>query len=296
MHNKFSSYYLNPVAICTYVGLLGAVFFIDIQYWAICFIMLTVVAFGAWIFNLQRMQAISEIPISTIASAAQGYVELMGKTESLQPLKSPLKSIDCVWFRYWVYAKNVTGIWQLVDYKLSHNQFGLRDDSGYCEINLEGAEMIAAQRYTMTNNAHKYIEDVLPVGQQIYVLGELDVRNNINVPEQIRQEVRELMMDWKTNLVKTMLRFDLNRDGQIDLNEWEFARQQAYAEVTMRHKVLAENDVWVLAKPKNNRLYLVSGISPESLRSNYRYWSWLHGLSLFTATLVLATLSVKHLL
>lgn len=58
----------------------------------------------ATIFNYWRLLKISEAPISTIAAAAQGYVELHGTASTQNSLKTPFHGIPCVWYRAWVYA------------------------------------------------------------------------------------------------------------------------------------------------------------------------------------------------
>src|SRR5687768_16103865 len=63
-----------------------------------------IVALGflAWILSLRRLLAMSGTPTSRIASAAQGYVELLGRGRNLPEFKvvSPLNQLPCVWYRY----------------------------------------------------------------------------------------------------------------------------------------------------------------------------------------------------
>ena len=58
----------------------------------------------ASIFNYWRLLKITEAPFSSIAAAAQGYVELFGKASTDKPLKTPYQDIPCVWCRASVYA------------------------------------------------------------------------------------------------------------------------------------------------------------------------------------------------
>ena len=257
---------------------------------------MAIAALLAWIFNLRRLHAISEIPVSNIASAAQGYVELSGKAQSLLPLKSPQRGIDCVWYRLWIYVRDSNGLWRLAQYQASHHKFGLQDSSGYCEIDPEDAEIIASDRHTLIKHDHKYIEDVLRTGRQLYVLGELDSGNAAPSARQIQKETGELVIAWKNQPAKTLLRFDSNRDGKIDLQEWEHARQQAFDEIQSRHETLAKNLVPLITKPKNQRLFLISGISPHELRARFRFWSILHFIFLGLAVVMTAMLTTSHFL
>lgn len=279
---RLTSYYVNPVALCVTAGLGIAMIFLSRGQWPICITGIFMTALLAWTFNFRRMQAISEVPVSSIASAAQGYVELLGNSVSLLPLNSPIRKIPSVWYRYWVYARTEGGVWNLRDYRCGYHKFGLQDASGYCEVDPEGAEIIASERHVFEQNGHRYIEDVLRAGQKVYVLGELDARSNIHLPSQIKADVGEMLTEWKGNFVKYLSRFDLDRDGRIDLHEWELARQAAHAEVMARHDAIGKQ-VHVISQPSGDRRFLIAGISPQALRDNYRFWVRLHLLLMLAA-------------
>ena len=55
-------------------------------------------SFFASIFNCWRLLKITEAPISSIAAAAQGYVELFGKASTDMLLKTSYQDIPCVWY------------------------------------------------------------------------------------------------------------------------------------------------------------------------------------------------------
>lgn len=260
---------------CLYGGLAVSLYFLAREYWVICFSIMCLAALMAWIFNLGRMQAISEVPVSSIDSAAQGYVELLGKSVSLLTLNSPVRKIPSVWYRYWVYARAEGGLWNLQDYRCSFHRFGLQDASGYCEVDPEGAEIIAAERHVVEQNGHRYIEDVLRAGQQVYVLGELDMHHDAHLPSRIKSDVGDLLAEWKGNFARHLSRFDFDRNGRIDLQEWESARQAAHVEVTARHDAIGKQ-VHVIRQPLGDRKFLISGIAPQELRNNYQFWVRVH--------------------
>ena len=281
-YRKFTSYYLNPAALCFSTAL--TIVFIgsfklapeDDGYRIAIALLIALVSGFACAFNLRRFLGIEETPISSIGAAAQGYIELLGFARSLTPMKSPIHGIPCVWYRLWVYARNDHGLWQLEDYQYSHNQFTLSDQSGECEVNPDGAEVIAAIRHQKQQHDHRYIEDVLPVGKQIYVLGELDTLNQQPSEHELWREANQLAVSWKQNPAKLKARFDHNLNGVIDLHEWELARHEAYHEVSRRYDPHAV-EKHVISRPKNqDRLYLISGVSPHVLRERYRFWAWLH--------------------
>lgn len=278
---QLSSYYLNPLALCVYTGLVLAGVFLDyrshhINQLPLVFVLTALVATLAWAFNFKRLLGMSEIPVATIASAAQGYVELFGTSKSLTLTRSPIRGVECVWFRLWIYARDTNYMWRLADYRISEQLFELQDDSGVCRIDPRGAEVFAASRHVVVQHDHKYIEDVLFADKPVYVLGDLDTGSQINTEAEIHQDAGKLMTRLKQSKAMLLQQFDLNRDGEIDMHEWELARESAYAEVRAKHAQRLQSELHLIAKPANKRLFLISGISPHALRQHYQRWAWVH--------------------
>lgn len=286
---RLRSYYLNPLALCICLGLVLAGMCVDYhdnaaQQLTVIFALSAIVAVFAWSFNYKRLLAISEVPISTIASAAQGYVELYGKSKHRLPMRSPIQGVYCVWFRVWVYARDSNYMWRLEDYQVSEQVFELYDASGACLVDPKGAEVYAATRHVITQNGHRYIEDVLFADKPIYVLGDLDTSNTqVSTDAEIHREVGKLLTEWKRSPSKLLQRFDLNRSGEVDMHEWALAREQAYAEVHRKQSQLLKCEQHLITKPQNNRLFVISGITPQALRQGYRYWVITHFLIFISA-------------
>jgi hypothetical protein len=278
---QLSSYYLNPLALCVYTGLVLAGVFLDyrshhINQLPLVFVLTALVATLAWAFNFKRLLGMSEIPVATIVSATQGYVELFGTSKSLTLTRSPIRGVECVWFRLWIYARDTNYMWRLADYRISEQLFELQDDSGVCRIDPRGAEVFAASRHVVVQHDHKYIEDVLFADKPVYVLGDLDTGSQINTEAEIHQDAGKLMTRLKQSKARLLQQFDLNRDGEIDMHEWELARESAYAEVRAKHAQRLQSELHLIAKPANKRLFLISGISPHALRQHYQRWAWAH--------------------
>jgi len=291
---QLSSYYLNPLALCVYAGLLLAGVFLDfrshhIHQLPIVFVFGALIAILAWAFNFKRLLGMSEIPVSTIASAAQGYVELFGTSKSVTPARSPIRGVECVWFRLWIYSRDTNYMWRLADYRISEQLFEMQDDTGICRIDPRGAEVFAASRYVVEQHGHKYIEDVLFADSPVYVLGDLDTGSQTNTEAEIHKDAGRLITQLKQSKARLLQQFDLNRDGEIDMHEWELARESAYAEARSRHTQRLQSEVHLIAKPANKRLFMISGISPHALRQHYQHWAWIH-FSLFCLAAVLSVL------
>lgn len=238
-------------------------------------------------FNYWRLLKITEAPISTIAAAAQGYVELRGTASTDNSLKTPFHGIPCVWYRAWVYAnvedqKGLPDICgnRLLDYYESNQPFTLNDGTAKCTINPAGAEVVHFEARTWRKNAHRYVEQYLPASKKLYVLGQLNTLKHLTNAAILNLEVRNILAEWKSRPEQLRNRYDHNLDGKIDSNEWELARQDAIKQATAKQMMMAHNGDFTLAKPANNQLFLISAKSPQQLRNSYRYWSLAHIITL----------------
>ena len=252
-------------------------------------------SFFAAIFNYWRLLKVTEAPTSTIAAAAQGYIELCGTASTSQPFKTPYQDIPCVWYRAWVYANRLDEDGkretQLLQYTESEQVFQLTDDSGSCQVNPKGAEIIFMEKRTSLKNDHRYVEEYLPAGKPLYLLGYLDTRNNFGQEEAIKRDTGTVLTSWKNNPASILMRFDLNRDGKVDMQEWELARAEARREVEKRHLTKISSTSYTLAKPAGGKLYLISALSPQILRNRYQYWSLAHMVLLIVLLMAYATLT-----
>lgn len=292
MLKKWCSRYLNALTLCVHAGLLLA-FLIRFQaadkdVLQLFLLISLACSVYAWRFNLQRLLAIAEHPTSTIAAAAQGYVELAGRARPLLPLTSPLSGIACVWFRYWVYVKDHNNIWRLEDYKSSEQEFEIEDTTGRCLVDPTDAEIMMAERHSKTRHDHRYIELLLRTGKRLYVLGELETITQVSAARQLKQQVNQLLTDWKKAPAQLKRRFDFNGDGEIDAEEWEHARAAASHEVNVRHGLADHPERHKIRAPDDDRLFLISAVSPQQLRGRYKFWVALHlGAAAAAATLAL---------
>ncbi|MDO8412536.1 MAG: hypothetical protein Q7S51_01975 [Gallionellaceae bacterium] len=85
--------------------------------WLVCLGIMAVVSLLAWLSALYRLRAVSDTPTSRIASAAQGYVELVGRGKQFAdpPLLSKNSLLPCLWYRYRVECKHSDNKWHLED-------------------------------------------------------------------------------------------------------------------------------------------------------------------------------------
>ncbi len=289
MFKRWTSHYVNLLACGIYLGLLSAgLFFTDALSRDIMqqtLIGLSLLALLAFTFNLWRYLAIAKAPVSTIASAAQGYVEFNGIATTTSPLKTPLHGLPCVWYRAWAYARDHQNLWRLVDYRQSDTVFQLTDDTGTCAVNPHGAEVIYMLKKTSYKHNHRYVEAYLPEQMPLYLIGHLDTRHHFTSEKEVKKHMGQIISDWKSNPSKMLSRFDLDRNGEIDQEEWEKARAQAREEAmsTSMHK--AHTGSFEISAPTNGQLYLLSGMSLDYLRKRHQHWVILH-LTVLTGILI----------
>lgn len=261
-----------------------------------CVLAVVGVAVLAWAAALRRARAIVQIASSRIASAAQGYVELQGRTLANNPLRGPVTYTPCIWYRHHIYRRDEDeGAWERTHHEESHDTFELNDGSGQCTVDPEHAEVVGVQSTTRMIGLDKHVEDLLPVGGKLYVLGEFSTESGSSEPLNLRDDVAALLNTWKQNPTELHRRFDLDRSGHIDLQEWEFARRLAQRTVEKEHHALRQiPGVHLMRAPRSGQLYLISSLSPQDLRRHYLLWSAAHLAIGLAAGWFLATIYHLH--
>lgn len=244
----------------------------------IYFPVLAFAGFVSWLATFKRAQAIAHMPTSRIGSAAQGYVELYGRASLEKDFinVAPHSGRQCLWYRYRMYERDDKN-WSEIHHAVSSATFEITDATGVCRVDPDDAEVLGAERHTSYRDGHKHVEELLFGGGKVYVLGEFSTLNAAPNAVSLSEDVSHLLSDWKKNPKQLHKRFDLNQDGQIDLQEWELARRLAQRTVEKEHAQLRQSShVNMMRAPKNRRLFLISSLSPQKLRQRYVFWSWIH--------------------
>lgn len=261
----------------------------DPRVWPVLLGLGAVISLVSWIFNLARFRMVSDVPTSRIASASQGYTELFGRA-AVFPNEKPLgkrSGMPCVWYRC-ISERETDSGWQQVADELSDNTFLLQDGTGQCVIDSDGAEVITTHKRVWSENGYRLTEWSLRPGEPLYALGELVTEGGVSAHLDEREDLNALLTEWKRDKAGLLARFDTNRDGQIDLVEWEAARAAAQRQVKSNHDELRLQDgIHVLRQPRDRRLFLLSNLSPRQLARRYGYWAWAHLGLTFVATVSL---------
>ena len=272
---------------------------------------------GIFIF-LRRARLIEDTPTSRIRSAAQGYVELQGEAAVMDgaPIVAPLTHTPCAWFQFRVEERESEGghrqnsHWRTIARGTSEALFLLRDDTGQCVIDPDGALVTASvtqvwygnsptpapgsigpgARRWLGTGAYRYREERIHPGDHLYAIGELrSAGGGVEGPTR-SETARALLAAWKRDQPGLLARFDRNRDGAIDGDEWDVARRAAEREAAAEsQRRLSEPGVLLLSRPRlGQQPYLLSTEAPHRLTLRYKlYAAGLFGLFLLAGTAAL---------
>lgn len=266
--------------------LLGVGVQIDTSWgWAVCTALIAVLSLFAWMSTYRRARAVDDTATSKVASAAQGYTELLGRGHALAgpPLLSPHMLLPCLWYRFLV-ERRENDKWVHESSGESDASFILDDGSGECLIDPTGAEVLPALKETRTASGRRYTEWLLLENETIYALGQFATRTYDDLRIDRNELTKTVLADWKKNPQELLRRFDLDGNGEIDMREWELARAQARREVDrMEREARQQADVHLLSLPPDGRLYLLSSLPPEKIARRFRWWSIAHLVIFFGA-------------
>lgn len=258
----------------------------------VCLGLAAVVSFVAWVANLRRFRLVSDTPTSRIASASQGYTELFGRAAAFPnaPLLGKRSGYPCVWYRC-ITEREANDNWEIVADEISDDTFLLVDHSGKCVIAPDYAEVFTQHKRQWSDNGYRLTEWSLRPGDQLYAIGELVTEGGASADLNLRDDVGALLIEWKKNQATLLARFDTDKNGEIDLNEWEVARKAARVEIEKHHhEIRLQDGVHILRKPADRRLFLLSNLSPRELSRRYAIWAWLHLGFLFAAIVAMVYL------
>ncbi len=267
----------------------------EFWFWLVILSVLSVLLGKAAIRRLRRAHIVEDIPTSRVRSASQGYIELQGHSEALpgQPVVAPLTGSHCCWWSFRIEEKVAQRrrggsevSWQHVSHGTSEELFALADGSGTCVIDPWGAEVMTVSqtrwygdqrhpapgmRKRRYGGKYRYSEKRLDIGGPLYAIGWFRTERAIVETGPLAEEIRALLAHWKRDQPGLLARFDTNRDGNIDLEEWEVARQAALLEVTQaRQTRSAEPGLDVLSHPPDKRPYLLAALPQPQVARRLR--------------------------
>lgn len=258
--------------------------------------------------NLSRAWRIEDTPTAKIRSAAQGPVELdgWGKAMGGLPIRSPLTGATCLWWSYKiVHGRGKSR--RVIEKGTSDGLFFLYDDTGRCVVNPEGADVVPAVRHRWRGSSstpmggpqtgtwfghYEYTEELLQADAPLYALGWFETRGGGRNTADINRGTAELLRRWKRDQRWLTGKFDRNRDGTLDLQEWEAARAEARRITEAAVREIETPEVDLLMRPPGSHLFLLSAIPPQKLTRRYKRFAALSLLGFLACGALLTSLLV----
>jgi len=256
---------------------------------------------GVYIFiygftRLRKKRLIENIPTSTIRGMAMGLVELCGKAKKIALLKSPFTQTSCVLFKYTVEEYKRRGKnsqWVTIasgDSFLS--PFWLEDSTGKVKVFPLGAELACPRDYEfetgwlkpLPENLAGFLETkgiryqdwafprtlrfrewLICDDEEVYVLG------SAQKAELKDGEYKEKLFGRLEKLKSSpvdMAKFDLNKDGEVSIEEWDMAvakiEQELLEEVVRGHALEEHSDV-IVGRGEEEKVFIISDYSQKIL-------------------------------
>ena len=244
----------------------------------------------------QHARVIENVPTAKIRSAAQGYVELSGIAKLMDGpvIVSPLTGRSCVWYSYTIEERVDTrrrdgshsnSHWRVVERGRSDALFLLEDDTGRCVIDPDDADVYIRHQKTWHKRhvipPRRYSEQLIRSGDPLYAIGFFKTVADIE-QQQTREQVAHLLRQWKQDPGLLLHRFDHDRNGQLDTDEWEQARQTAENDIK-REQGLQTKEAQLnvmMSSDVSDQTYILSSEPEAVLIKQYR-WRALKSLGLF---------------
>jgi hypothetical protein len=233
----------------------------------------------AWILAHRRARAISDTPTSKVASAAQGYCEIIGAGKQMgeDPLFSLHSQTRCLWYRYLVEECSPSNEWNEKASGESKDPFALDDGSGVCAINPDGAEILVRGKKSWEVGDQRYTEWILFEQQPLYVVGQFTTSRPSEFKIASEQCEGRLLSKPDGDVVAQNGRLERERDRRCDPKEQEAVRAQARSDAQANpHSLEASGETHIMQRPSDGRVFLISDHDPAALSRRYRLWSRVH--------------------
>lgn len=255
-----------------------------VEFWLISAVIagLALWAFRKMIASYWAARTIENVPTAKIRSAAQGYVELIGNTKMIDGpvIASPLSGKTCVWFRYIIEERRTTHSkngrrtsWVKIKEQVSDELFLLEDETGQCVIDPEDADVITDNKNRWHNDKviprRRYTEWLITQNEHLYAIGLFKSITHIE-QQKVREQVSDLLRQWKKNDPNRLVHlYDTNKDGEVDMHEWQQVREDAEKQVKQQNNDFGSLNV-LASSPQHDQQFILSTLPETHLVNRYK--------------------------
>jgi len=249
-----------------------------------------------WTRCYRRLQALDDLPLSKIASAAQGYTRLDGRAAAFpgKPLMSPVGREPCCWYSYRILTYDRDGDVTSTEHETTDWSFMMSDGSGECVVDPVGARIVPVRVNRYRDAEQSWTEHVILPGDRLCVIGDFTTNVGDITEQDIEMRTGQLIAEWKKDRHWLEQRFRPAQAGSFSEAEWEAVRAQARREVQLdlaRHPQLPQNR---MQKPAGDEPFLISAESQEQLARDFRIWAWLHAVGFVGGVGALAVVVLRY--
>lgn len=244
-----------------------------------------------WWRKLQQLRLIEGTPLSRCRSAAQGYVALSGsqKTVPGHRCAGPMTGKSCTWWRYTVEQRSGAKgdkEWKTINDASSSLPFLVDDGTGQVMIAPEGAKVTFSSFDRWRGDApwpahlpdtnflsgeYRYTEMRMSEGDPIFAIGDLGGQTYTNSPLSTGETISAILTTWKEDQAALLARFDADGNGQIDIHEWDKAREAAKAQaIAGKGPEPVVQPEPILSRPSDGRPFLLSFKAEQDVTSFLR--------------------------
>ncbi|WP_369958802.1 GIDE domain-containing protein [Pseudomonas benzenivorans] len=254
---------------------------------------------GAWwgLRRLSQARHLLDTPTSKIRSAAQGYVEFYGvlQEQADTVIVAPLTGKPCLWWRFKIEEYQSSGksrSWRVVESGRSEGWLLLGDGTGQCLIDPRGAEVRPSTREVWRGNlrhprgvakggwmawldggkSYRYTEERLHSGQPLYAIGEFRSSGGGRQGLDLDAAQGAVIREWKGDFAGLLQRFDSDRNGRLDEQEWNRVRLAAQLEAEDRHRQTSQRPAQHhMGKPREAQPFILASAGEDELARQF-YW------------------------
>jgi len=175
----------------------------------------------------------------------------------------------------------------------SDNLFLLEDGTGQCVIDPEDASVTPGAKDSwygstawpasapgggtrwFSGGRYRYTEQRLHPDEPLFAIGLFETIGGAGCRFNIDGDVRDLLREWKKDSERLLEKFDRNKDGEIDVQEWEAVRRQAYRQVMARHeeRTTAEPMNLLSTTHDRRRPFILSAVPQDDLVCRFHRYS-----------------------